>query len=150
MKEGVVIADYTKYHCQYWANALTVEASAGSFEGLSRSIANARVDLNPHQVDAALFALRSPLSICKNQDSTPAQWRCSNVRLPAQLFLRLWKNLKNTYLLMQRILLATAGKYLPEVYCHFCDSGFQVFLNSFLCTIEVNSGRIKALISPVI
>ena len=62
MKEGTIIADYTKYHCQYWANALTVEASAGSFEGLSRSIANARVDLNPHQVDAALFALRSPLS----------------------------------------------------------------------------------------
>ncbi|MBN2456380.1 MAG: DEAD/DEAH box helicase [Sedimentisphaerales bacterium] len=62
MKEGVIIADYTKYHCQYWANALTVEATAGSFEGLSRSIANARVDLNPHQVDAALFALRSPLS----------------------------------------------------------------------------------------
>jgi SNF2 family DNA or RNA helicase len=29
---------------------------------LSRSIANARVDLNPHQVDAALFAIRSPLS----------------------------------------------------------------------------------------
>ncbi|RKY09893.1 MAG: DEAD/DEAH box helicase [Planctomycetota bacterium] len=62
MKEEAVIADYTRYHCQYWANALTVEASAGSFEGLSRSIANARVDLNPHQVDAALFALRSPLS----------------------------------------------------------------------------------------
>lgn len=29
---------------------------------LSRSISNARVDLNPHQVDAALFAVRSPLS----------------------------------------------------------------------------------------
>lgn len=31
-------------------------------EALSRSIGNARVDLNPHQVDAALFALRSPYS----------------------------------------------------------------------------------------
>jgi hypothetical protein len=30
--------------------------------GLSRAIGNARVDLNPHQVDAALFALRSPLA----------------------------------------------------------------------------------------
>jgi len=29
---------------------------------LSQSIASARVDLNPHQVDAALAALRSPLS----------------------------------------------------------------------------------------
>ncbi len=53
---------YTKYHSQYWANALALDSSSGSFAGLSRSIANARVDLNPHQVDAALFALRSPLS----------------------------------------------------------------------------------------
>ena len=53
---------YTEYHSQYWAHALMLESSSGSFEGLSRSIANARVDLNPHQVDAALFALRSPLS----------------------------------------------------------------------------------------
>jgi SNF2 family DNA or RNA helicase len=29
---------------------------------LTRSIECARVDLNPHQVDAALFALRSPLT----------------------------------------------------------------------------------------
>ncbi len=32
------------------------------YRDLTRSISNARVDLNPHQVDAALFALRSPLS----------------------------------------------------------------------------------------
>lgn len=52
----------TDYHSQYWAHALTIKSSAGSIENLSRSIANARVDLNPHQVDAALFAFRSPLS----------------------------------------------------------------------------------------
>jgi superfamily II DNA/RNA helicase len=52
----------TPYHSQYWAHALTLRGSGGSIETLSRSIANARVDLNPHQVDAALFALRSPLS----------------------------------------------------------------------------------------
>jgi adenine-specific DNA-methyltransferase len=52
----------TAYHSQYWANALTLRGSGGSIESLSRSIANARVDLNPHQVDAAMFALRSPLS----------------------------------------------------------------------------------------
>ena len=33
-----------------------------NIENLTRSLANSRVDLNPHQVDAALFALRSPLS----------------------------------------------------------------------------------------
>ena len=52
----------TKYHSQYWAHALTLRGASGSIDTLSRSIANARVDLNPHQVDAALFALRSPLS----------------------------------------------------------------------------------------
>jgi len=53
---------YTHHQSQYWAHALTLAAPAGTVEGLSRSIAGAKVDLNPHQVDAALFALRSPLS----------------------------------------------------------------------------------------
>ncbi len=52
----------THYHCQYWAHALTLKSASDSIDNLSRSIANARVDLNPHQVDAALFAFRSPLS----------------------------------------------------------------------------------------
>ena len=52
----------TPYHSQYWAHSLTLKGPVGSLEGLSRSIGNARVDLNPHQVDAALFAVRSPLS----------------------------------------------------------------------------------------
>jgi adenine-specific DNA-methyltransferase len=53
---------YTPYHSKYWAAALTCTGAAGSIDSLSRSIAGARVDLNPHQVDAALFAIRSPLS----------------------------------------------------------------------------------------
>lgn len=52
----------TPYHCQYWASLLTLKGAGGSIENLTRSISNARVDLNPHQVNAALFALRSPLS----------------------------------------------------------------------------------------
>jgi len=39
-----------------------LKGTTGTIDDLSRSIANARVDLNPHQVDAALFAVRSPLS----------------------------------------------------------------------------------------
>src|SRR5689334_21566254 len=53
---------YTPYHSKYWAAALTCRGAGGSIDSLSRSIANAKVDLNPHQVDAALFATRSPLS----------------------------------------------------------------------------------------
>jgi SNF2 family DNA or RNA helicase len=52
----------TAYHAQYWAYALTVQGAPDSVDGLSRAISGARVDLNPHQVDAALFALKSPLS----------------------------------------------------------------------------------------
>lgn len=52
----------TPFHSKYWAHELTLRAATGSIEWLSRSIAGARVDLNPHQVDAALFALRSPLA----------------------------------------------------------------------------------------
>jgi adenine-specific DNA-methyltransferase len=52
----------TPFHSKYWAHALTLRGATGSIEALSRSIAGSRVDLNPHQVDAALFAIRSPLT----------------------------------------------------------------------------------------
>ena len=52
----------TRFHAKYWAADLLLDRPPDQVEGLARSIGNARVDLNPHQVDAALFALRSPLS----------------------------------------------------------------------------------------
>src|SRR3990172_9135287 len=52
----------TVFHSKYWAHELTLRAATGSIESISRAIAGARVDLNPHQVDAALFALRSPIA----------------------------------------------------------------------------------------
>lgn len=53
---------FTDYHSQFWAHPLTLKSASDSIENLSRSISNAKVDLNPHQVDAALFAFRSPLT----------------------------------------------------------------------------------------
>ena len=53
----------TPFHSKYFAHALTLKRTSGDIKSLSRSIANARVDLNPHQVHAALFALKSPLSM---------------------------------------------------------------------------------------
>ncbi|MBS1984513.1 MAG: DEAD/DEAH box helicase, partial [Bdellovibrionales bacterium] len=44
------------------AHQLTLRSPSDSMENLSRSFSGAKVDLNPHQVDAALFAFRSPLS----------------------------------------------------------------------------------------
>ena len=53
---------WTKFQSKYWAAQLSLKAPSGSIVHLSNSISNSRVDLNPHQVDAALFAVRSPLS----------------------------------------------------------------------------------------
>ena len=52
----------TPYHAKYLAHELTKRVSADNAEKLSQSLCNATVDLNPHQVEAALFAFRSPLS----------------------------------------------------------------------------------------
>jgi len=52
----------TLYHANYLARELTKRGSADNAEKLSQSLCNATVDLNPHQVEAALFAFRSPLS----------------------------------------------------------------------------------------
>ena len=51
---------YTHYHSQYQATKITLEGLGD--EALAKSLSTARVDMNPHQVDAALFALQSPLS----------------------------------------------------------------------------------------
>lgn len=52
----------TAYHSKYFASELTRRWSSDKLEKLSQSLFNATVDLNPHQLDAALFAFRSPLS----------------------------------------------------------------------------------------
>jgi len=51
----------TPYHAKYFAHELTRQGGAG-VDRLSRSLFDASVDLNPHQIEAALFAVRSPLS----------------------------------------------------------------------------------------
>ncbi|MFH1484722.1 MAG: SNF2-related protein, partial [Chloroflexota bacterium] len=52
----------TDYHAKYYAHELTRRYSADNLEKLVGAFAGAQVDLNPHQVDAALFAFNSPLS----------------------------------------------------------------------------------------
>jgi len=54
--------ELTQYHSKYYAELLTLQNSANSIDRLSQSIFNAQIDLNPHQVEAALFAFKSPLS----------------------------------------------------------------------------------------
>lgn len=52
----------TDYHTKYFGHDLTKRCASDSIEKLAGALVDAQVDLNPHQVDAALFAFRSPLS----------------------------------------------------------------------------------------
>ena len=52
----------TDFHAKYLAHELTRRCASDSVEKLAAVLADAQVDLNPHQVEAALFAFRSPFS----------------------------------------------------------------------------------------
>src|ERR1700682_3061007 len=51
---------YAPCQSSFFAHRITLEGLGE--DALTQSLSTARVDLNPHQVDAALFALSSPLS----------------------------------------------------------------------------------------
>ena len=53
----------TPYHAKYFAHYLTRRLPANNLDKLTASLHDAQVDLTPHQIDAALFAFKSPLSI---------------------------------------------------------------------------------------
>ncbi len=67
----------TPYHSQYSARDLTLRRATGSVESLSRSISNARVDLNPHQLDAA------PIADVFNRAGLIEKWRRGTNRVIA-------------------------------------------------------------------
>ena len=52
----------TDYQAKYYAHELTIQHAADGVDRLSQSLFDASVDLNPHQINAALFALNNPLS----------------------------------------------------------------------------------------
>ena len=52
----------TPHQAKYFAYELTKKSSSVSMEKLAGALLDAQVDLNPHQVEAALFAFKSPLS----------------------------------------------------------------------------------------
>ncbi len=52
----------TNYHAKYLAHEITRRCASDSVEKLTAVLSDAQVDLNPHQIDAALFAFRNPLS----------------------------------------------------------------------------------------
>ena len=54
------MSSYTHIHSKFFAHKITLNGLGD--DAFAKSLATARVDMNPHQVDAALFALQSPLS----------------------------------------------------------------------------------------
>ncbi|OCC22364.1 DEAD/DEAH box helicase [Croceicoccus estronivorus] len=52
----------TEYHAKLFAHELSRRHSTADSEKLASTLLDAQVDLNPHQVEAALFAFKSPLS----------------------------------------------------------------------------------------
>ncbi|MCC6784365.1 MAG: DEAD/DEAH box helicase family protein [Planctomycetes bacterium] len=53
--------EITDYHAKLFAHELTRRCASEEVDGLVPVLADAQVDLNPHQVEAALFAFRNPL-----------------------------------------------------------------------------------------
>ena len=59
---GRVVQGVTPYHAKYFAHEITRLAPGGNLDRISQSLFDACVDLQPHQIEAGLFALKSPLS----------------------------------------------------------------------------------------
>lgn len=58
----VMSASITRYHAKYYAALLSGQTANGDLGSLSQSLLSSTVDINPHQIDAALFAFNSPFS----------------------------------------------------------------------------------------
>lgn len=52
----------TEYHAKLFAHELSRRHSVADAAKLAGTLLDAQVDLNPHQVEAVLFAFKSPLS----------------------------------------------------------------------------------------
>lgn len=56
----MLMIPYSSHQGSYFAHSLALDGVGE--DALAKSLSSARVDMNPHQVDAALFAMQSPLS----------------------------------------------------------------------------------------
>ena len=56
------MTSFTDHQRRYFAEQLMLKRPQSSMDSLVSAMSGTKVDLNPHQVDAALFALKSPLS----------------------------------------------------------------------------------------
>jgi len=50
----------TAYHSKHLAHVLTKRSSSDNVDKIASALSDAQVDLNPHQIKAAIFAFSSP------------------------------------------------------------------------------------------
>ena len=55
------MVNYTTYQRKYFAEQITLMRAPGE-ESMASVVSNAKIDLTPHQIDAAVFAMHSPIS----------------------------------------------------------------------------------------
>jgi hypothetical protein len=65
---GLCVHRMTAYHAQYFAHKLTKRCSSDSGGKLAASLADAQVDLNPHQIDATP---RCPIALSRPGGDAP-------------------------------------------------------------------------------
>ena len=53
---------YSPHQLSFFAHQLTRRAASSSMDAMAGALLDAQVDLNPHQIDAAMFATSNPLS----------------------------------------------------------------------------------------
>lgn len=58
----LLTSSYSPHQLAYFAHQLTRRAASDSMDRMAGALLDAQVDLNPHQIDAALFATSNPLS----------------------------------------------------------------------------------------
>lgn len=61
-EKNFIVANITATQAKYLANFLTRRLPANDLNKLTASLQDAQVDLTPHQIEAASFAFKSPLS----------------------------------------------------------------------------------------
>jgi hypothetical protein len=83
----------TPYQSQFYAWLLTRRAAGDTVEVLASTLVDAQVDLNPHQVEAVLFACKNPLSDGVNRVTASACF--FSACLPPNSRLHGWRNVSN-------------------------------------------------------
>ena len=54
--------DFNEIKAKYWALEVLSSSNQNDIQNISGSLVSSKIDLNPHQIEAALFALNSPTS----------------------------------------------------------------------------------------